>query len=220
MEIAKRVRIHLCRDHSFLGGAPFELGGSPQQQQIAQGITYSMPSLEELKSQIPEAAKDLRINLGNVLSSEHLAADQAWGVALASAYFLRCRELVDAILAEASHVMGEAVMEDAKAAAALMGMNTVFYRFRYMVGKEGYAQRPARLRMQRIGSPTSSKVNLELFSLACAALAGCQDCVRSHEQAVLHGGLREEHVHDCIRIAAVLQGVAIGAFIAQTTATP
>ena len=44
---------------------------------------------------------------------------------------------------------------------------------------------------------------------ACAALAGCQACIQSHEAAVLKGGLGEDHVHDAVRIAAVMQGFLV-----------
>ena len=169
-----------------------------------------MQSLEEIKARLPEAAKDLRINLSNVLSGQTLSAEQAWGVALSCAYFLRSPELITAISAEATGKVSEAVFEDAKAAASLMGMNTVFYRFRHMVGSNSYEQRPARLRVMRINTPAVNKAHLELCSLACAALAGCETCIKAHEHAIRESGLSEDHVQDAVRIAAVLSGVAIG----------
>jgi alkyl hydroperoxide reductase subunit D len=88
-------------------------------------------------------------------------------------------------------------------------MNTVFYRFRHLVGKPSYGQRQARLRMQWMARPRNGKVFYELLSLAVAALAGCEVCIQAHEASVLKEGLTEEHVHDAVRIAAVLQGAAV-----------
>ena len=94
------------------------------------------------------------------------------------------------------------------AAAALMGMTNVFYRFRHLVGKEGYAQLPARLRMNRIAKPAADKLDFELFCLAVSAVNACEACVRSHEEALLKGGITEAQVHDAVRIAATIHGLA------------
>ena len=101
------------------------------------------------------------------------------------------------------------MVEDAKAAAALMGMNNVYYRFRHLVGREEYAQKPARLRMQRIAQVATNKADFELFCLAVSAINGCETCIRSHEQVVREGGLNEDQVNDAIRIAATFHGAAV-----------
>jgi alkyl hydroperoxide reductase subunit D len=85
----------------------------------------------------------------------------------------------------------------------------VYYRFRHMVGKESYSAKPARLRMNRIGQPKTSKANFELMCLAVSAINGCESCVRSHEHAVVEGGLTEDHVHDAVRIAATIRAAAV-----------
>lgn len=173
-------------------------------------MTVAMQNLDAVREALPEPAKDLRLNLQSVLTSERLEPEQVWGVALASACFVREPRLREAILADARAAgVPDAVIDDARAAAALMGMNTVYYRFRHLVGKESYQHRPARLRMTRMARPASSKVNFELFSLACAALAGCEACVKAHEGILLQQGLTEEHAHDAVRIAAVIHGVAV-----------
>ncbi|HEX9986581.1 MAG TPA: carboxymuconolactone decarboxylase family protein, partial [Thermoanaerobaculia bacterium] len=117
--------------------------------------------------------------------------------------------LRDAIIADAKAEVGADVIDDAMAAAALMAMNNVYYRFRHMIGKESYSQKPARLRMQRIAKPATNKADFELFCLAVSAINACEMCIRSHEHVVLEGGLSEEHVHDAVRIAAVLNAAAL-----------
>lgn len=170
----------------------------------------SMPQIDALRETFGESARDLKLNLGNISASDHLDADQIWGVALASAYYLGEPRLRDALVADAkSASVSDAVLEDAKAAATLMGMNTIYYRFRHLVGKDSYAQKPARLRMQAMIKPKTNKGNFELFSLAIAALAGCEACIKAHEASILQHGLSEEHVHDAVRCAAVLSGAAV-----------
>jgi alkyl hydroperoxide reductase subunit D len=165
-----------------------------------------MNALETLRSAIPDAAKDLRLNLGSVLQSNTLTKEQIWGTAVACAIAARNPQLRQATLEDALTQVAPEVVEDAKAAAALMGMNNVYYRFRHMVGRDEYAQKPAR---QRLAQVATNKPDFELFCLAVSAINGCESCVRSHERVVLEGGLSEEQVNDAVRIAATFHGVAV-----------
>lgn len=167
-----------------------------------------MATLETLREGLPEFARDLKLNLQAVLGDSTLNPAQRLGVALASAAAARQPALVAALRAETEAQAGSAVAEDALAAAALMGMTNVFYRFRHLVGKEGYAQLPARLRMNRIAKPAADKLDFELFCLAVSAVNACEACVRSHEEALLKGGITEAQVHDAVRIAATIHGLA------------
>ena len=166
--------------------------------------------IEALRGALPDAARDIRLNLQSVLTAGGaLSEAQRWGVALAAALSARNAELSAAVSADALAHAGEAVVEEARAAAALMAMNNVFYRFRHVIDKPVYATKPARLRMNRLGQPSTNKADLELFSLAASAINGCEACVRAHEKAVLDGGLTEDHVHDAIRIASTIQAAAV-----------
>ena len=51
-------------------------------------------------------------------------------------------------------------------------------------------------------------VFMKKLRLAIAALAGCETCIKAHEASVQQHGLGEDHVHDAVRIAAVLSGAA------------
>jgi len=168
-----------------------------------------MIALEEVRSALPEAAKDIRLNLQSVMEGGALNDAQRWGVAAACAIASRNPQLKEAVLRDARGGAGELVLEDARAAAVLMGMNNVYYRFRHMVGKPSYATRPPRLRMQRIAQPLTNKADFELLCLAVSAINGCEACVQSHEKVVLEGGLTEEHVNDAVRIAAVVHAAAV-----------
>lgn len=166
-----------------------------------------MNALNALAERLPDAARDIRINLGSVLQGGPLTPAQRWGIVVASAIAARDPALRDAAIADASAELGDAaaaVIDDAKAAAALMAMNNVFYRFRHFMGKETYEARPARLRMQRLVKPMGTRVDFELVCLAVSAINGCEACVKSHEKVVLEGGLTEDHVFDAVRIAAVV----------------
>jgi alkyl hydroperoxide reductase subunit D len=166
--------------------------------------------IEKLRNQMPEPAKDTRLNLQTVFQSSTLTPAQLWGTAVASAIASRNKTLAAAVIADARSVVDEAVIEDAVAAATLMGMNNIYYRFRHMVGKESYATKPARLRMNWIGKPKGNKTDFELFSLAVSAINGCEMCVRSHEEkATGEAGLTEDQVNDAARVASTIQAAAL-----------
>ena len=168
-----------------------------------------MAALDAIRDALPETARDIKLNVQSVLQDGSLSAAQRWGVAVTSAATARNRPLLDAIVADALTVIDPAVVDDALAAAALMAMNNVYYRFRHMVGKPGYEQKPARLRMNRLAKPAASKADLELFSLAASAINGCEICVQAHEKAVIDAGLTEDNVHDAVRIAATIHAAAV-----------
>jgi len=170
-----------------------------------------MENVEDLRAALPDEARDVKLNLQSVLQPGGSLSDaQRWGVAIAAAITARRPELRDALLADArASGVGEPTLEDARAAAVLMAMNNVYYRFRHQIGKPAYARKPARLRMTRMAKPAAEKLDFELFSLAVSALNGCEACVRAHEAAVLEGGLSDEVVHDAVRVAAVVQSAAL-----------
>jgi len=164
-----------------------------------------MSALEAIRAEIPEAAKDLRSNLSDVLENGALPPSERWGVAIAVALASRSRRLAEALIASRPAEVTTKTVEEAVAAAALMGMTNVFYRFRHLVGKHSYQQKPARLRMKRLASSTA----FELFSLAVSVINACEICVRSHEASLLERGTTEDQIHDAVRIASVVHGAAV-----------
>jgi alkyl hydroperoxide reductase subunit D len=168
-----------------------------------------MRALETLRASLPDGARDIQLNLQSVLQGGTLTLAQRWGVAIASALASRSPELAGALTEAALAEVDPGVVDDAQAAAALMGMNNVYYRFRHALGKPAYDAKSPRLRMNRLAKPASSRVDLELFALAVSAINDCQACLRAHEHAVIEGGLTEDQVHDAVRIASVVHATAV-----------
>ena len=122
-------------------------------------------TIEQLLESCPEYAKDLKLNLGSVLRQAELTEQQTWGTAVCSAMASRNSQVIDAILGEAAAHLNPQALYAAKAAAAVMGMNNIFYRFRHLSGNEKYSSMPARLRMQVIRTHGSDPVDFELWCL-------------------------------------------------------
>ena len=179
-----------------------------------------MSKIEQLRAALPEPAKDIKLNLQSVFQTTSLTPEQLWGTALASAIASRNTRLAEAVLEDAQEQVAPEVIADAQAAAALMAMNNVYYRFRHMVGKESYSSKPARLRMNWIGKPAASKADFELFCLAVSAINGCEVCVQSHEHKILAEALSEDQIHDAVRIAATIQATAVALEVAAMTLEP
>jgi alkyl hydroperoxide reductase subunit D len=164
-------------------------------------------SIESLKNQIPEYAKDLKLNLSSLATDISLTQQQRAGTFVASALAARNATVTAAVLGEFGPMLSAEALGAAKAAASIMGMNNIYYRFVHMVGGD-YKNLPARLRMNVIGKPGVDKVDFELWSLAVSAVNGCGMCLEAHEKMVRGGGLTSEQVQTAVRIAATIHAVA------------
>ncbi len=165
-------------------------------------------TIEQLSERIPSYANDLKLNLGAVLRQTELNEQQLWGTAVASAIASRNPDLTAAVLSEAQSHLTPQAMEGAKAAAAVMGMNNVYYRFLHLTENEKYRTIPARLRMNMIRQHGTDPVDFELWCIAVSAINNCQACVASHEKVVREKGLGEEAVIAAVRVASVMHAVA------------
>jgi lipoyl-dependent peroxiredoxin subunit D len=96
----------------------------------------------------------------------------------------------------------------ARAAASIMEMNIIYYRFTHLATAPDYKTLPARLRMNVIGRPGVDKTDFELQCLAVSAINGCGVCIDSHEERLREAGLTAEQIQTAVRIAAVVHAIA------------
>lgn len=175
-------------------------------------------SIQSLRDRLPDYAKDTKLNLGKLVSGEEvegLTLTQAYGIALASAYATKQADVIDAVLGQVSDSLSAEEVNAAKAAATIMGMNNIYYRFVHLVSDKEYGRLPANLRMNVIGNPGIEKVDFELMSLAVSAINGCGMCIDAHVHEVTKAGVSKQGVQSSIRIAAVLHAAAQALTIEQ-----
>ena len=165
-------------------------------------------SIDALRQQIPDYAKDIRLNLGTLASEQTLSDQQKYGTFLAAALGARNAAVIQAIAAEVEDKLSPEAMTAAKAAAAIMGMNNVYYRSTHLLSAPDYKTLPAKLRMNILANPGVDKVDFELWSLAVSAVNGCGMCLDAHERVVRKGGLSADQVQTAIRIAAAVNAAA------------
>jgi alkyl hydroperoxide reductase subunit D len=169
-------------------------------------------NLEQIKSGLPDYAKDLRLNLESVLSeggAPGLSRKQIALVALASAIASRHAPLTGAIAQFASQHADQKELDGARAAAALMGMTNIYYRFLHLVENDEYGTLRAGLRMNAMAQPGCDKVDFDLASVAVSAINGCGSCVASHERALRKHDVSAQAVQSAARIASVIHAVAV-----------
>jgi lipoyl-dependent peroxiredoxin subunit D len=169
-------------------------------------------SLDALIDSLPSYAKDLKLNYSSLVrQNTELTPQQLWGTVVAATLASRNPALTDAVFAEAANQLTPQALEAAKAAAAVMGMNNIYYRFLHLTSNEKYATLPARLRMNVMRTHGVDHIDFELWALAVSAINGCGKCVDSHEKVVREKGAGEETILAVVRIASVIH--AIGAVL-------
>lgn len=165
-------------------------------------------SLDALKSQMPGYAKDIKLNLSSLANEDTLNPQQLWGTYFASALASGNAEVIKQIEEEAVDNLSAEAYDAAKAAAAIMGMNNIYYRFAHLASNKEYSTMPAKLRMNIIGSPGVDKADFELWSLAVSAINGCGMCIDAHEAELKKHGMTSAQIQAAVRIASVVHAAA------------
>jgi len=166
-------------------------------------------SLDALRESLPAYAKDLSLNLSSLAGETLLSDQQKWGCFVASAHAVGQRAVIAAAEAAATEAgLSPEALTGAKAAAAIMGMNNVYYRSLHLLSNPEYRTLPARLRMNIIANPGVEKVDFELWCTAVSAINGCGACLDSHEAELKKHGMPAQQIQAALRIAAVVNAVS------------
>ena len=170
-------------------------------------------TINDIKAALPDWAKDIRLNLDATIARSSLEPRLAAGAALAAAYAARSPALVatfrDPTFLDPQHA------EAALTAAALMGMNNVWYPFVEMAGDESLKTMRAELRMNAYASHGGvDKLAFELYALAASIVGKCEYCVRSHAKLLTESGLTTQQLRDVGRIAATVNAAALALEVA------
>jgi alkyl hydroperoxide reductase subunit D len=166
-------------------------------------------TLNALIETLPDYAKDMRLNFSSVVANQtELTEQQLWGTIVACAIASRDEDLTATALEEAASHLSPEAFDAAKSAAAVMGMNNIYYRFLHLSSNEKYKTMRAGLRMNAIRTHGVEPLDFELWCLAVSAINGCGACVDSHEKVLRDKGFGEEKVLAAVRVASVLHAIA------------
>jgi alkyl hydroperoxide reductase subunit D len=164
---------------------------------------------EALLESIPDYAKDLKLNLTSLVKQTELTEQQVWGTVIAAAMGARHPGLTTILHAEAAKFATPETQNAAKTAAAIMGMNNVYYRFTHMFQDDTYSTIPARLRMNGIRTHGGDPVDFELYCTVVSAINNCSMCVTSHERVLREKGVSKEAIAAAVRLGAVIHALAL-----------
>jgi len=162
--------------------------------------------VDQLKENIPDYAKDTRLNIDAVVKRSTLPQEEAEALALAAAFATGNTRLWTWIQ---SQIADQKEAEAAVTAASLMGMNNVWYPYVEMAEDPALSGLPPQLRMNAIASHGgTTKARFEAYSLAASIVGKCHFCVKAHYETLKKEGYTVEQLRDIGRIAAVMTAVA------------
>ena len=160
--------------------------------------------VDDVKNSIPDHAKDIRLNLDSVINRSGLDEVDAHACALAAAIASSNGELAYEIQHNGP-LRGTDEREAAKTAAALMGMNNVYYPFVEMTGEEELKKSPSGLRMNAYTTHGGvSKKKFEMYALSASIVGKCHFCVKSHYDILKKEGMTVQQLQSVGRIASVV----------------
>lgn len=166
-----------------------------------------MDLIDSLKAIVPDYAKDVRLNLDATIARSSLPPREALGAALAAAFAAKSAPIVDAI--RASGALAQTDAQAALTAAALMGMNNVWYPYVEMAADPELRTLRAELRMNAYANHGGvDRRAFELFALAASIVGKCEFCIASHYKLLRDTGATTQELRDVGRIAAAVNAAA------------
>lgn len=164
-----------------------------------------MQWVDNLKGEIPDYAKDIKLNLDTTIKRSVLE-ETAEYVALAAAFATGHHKLWTWIHSEMTD--GQEA-EAAITAASLMAMNNIWYPYVEMSKDIQLKNLPAQLRMNAISTHAgTTKDKFEAYSLAASIVGKCEFCVKAHYDTLRKAGYNVEQLRDIGRISSVITAVS------------
>ena len=166
-----------------------------------------MSWVDQVKESIPDHAKDIKLNLDAVMNRSGLDDVDAHACAFAAAVAAGNGDLAFEISMNGP-LAGTPEREAAKTAAALMGMNNVYYPFVEMTEDPDLKGLPPGLRMNAYATHGGvSKKKFEMYALAASIVGKCHFCVKNHYDVLKKEGMTVTELQAVGKIAAVINAI-------------
>lgn len=165
-------------------------------------------SITALRNTLPDYAEDLKLNLDALVAEAILSEQQKWGCFLASAYAIGEPMVVKAVLNEVDAKLSAEAKTGAKAAAALLAMNTVYYSAVNLLHNHDYRGEPPKLSMRARSYAGVDRIDFELWCLSVSAANRCGACLNAHESDLHKRNVSLERIQTALRIAAIVAALS------------
>ena len=171
-------------------------------------ITLNGNWIEQVKESIPDHAKDIRLNLDSAINRSLLDPVDTHAVAYVSALAAGNGGLAFEIEHNSPLFTAEKEREAAKTAAALMGMNNVYYPFVEMTQDPELKGLPPGLRMQAYATHGGvTKKQFEMYALAASIVGKCHFCVKNHYDTLKKEGMTVQELQHVGKIASIVNSI-------------
>ena len=165
-----------------------------------------MTWVDQLKTSLPDYAKDTKLNIDAVIRRSTLEPEAAEAAALAAAFATGNAKFWTWL---DSQISNRQEATAAVTAASLMAMNNVWYPYVEMAEDPALKGLPAQLRMNAIATHGgTTRARFEVYSLAASIVGRCHFCVKAHYDTLKKEGYTVEQLRDIGRIAAVITAVS------------
>lgn len=160
----------------------------------------------QLNENLPEYAKDIRLNLDAVINRSSIDSEHALYLSIAAAFATGNSKLLTFLIANAAD---EVEKNAALTAGAIMAQNNVWYPYIEMADDANLKGLPAQLRMNAIASHGgTTKGKFEAYSLASSIIGKCHFCVKAHYETLKEEGYTVEQLRDIGRISATINALS------------
>ncbi|MDD3266524.1 MAG: carboxymuconolactone decarboxylase family protein [Burkholderiales bacterium] len=166
-------------------------------------------NFETILNGIPDYAKDIKLNFSSMINNHAgLTDSQFAGAVLVAAIATKNGVLTKYVHQAVLTQLADNEFNAVHAAAAIMGMTNIYYRFTDLVADTSYSTMAAGLRMNILRDPGVDKIDFEMWSLVASVIGGCHKCVSSHEQQLIKHEVAKETVQLLAKIAAVINSLS------------
>lgn len=165
-----------------------------------------MSWIDTIKNNIPDYAKDIKLNLDAVINRSSLSVDEANGCALACVATIGNHYLIELI---SESITDDVVKNSALSAGVIMAQNNIWYPYVDMTGDANLKGLPAQLRMNVIGNHGGATKELfEAYSLSASIIGKCHFCIQAHYDSLKTMGYTVEKLRDIGRIASTMNALS------------
>ena len=172
-------------------------------------IRFNMLTVSDLKDQIPDYSKDIKLNLSSLIINSDMDEKLVYGCALASALALDNEKISDIFIEECKSRFDNDYVEAVKGTVCIMTLNNVWYKYREAMPNNEMKMAPQKMRVNIMREYAGLDMELfESLSLCISAVNGCQFCVTAHSELLLNNGKSKDYILNIGRIASTIVAVS------------
>jgi len=164
-----------------------------------------MITIIDLKENLPNFAKDIKLNLSSLIINSEEDERFVYSCAYSSALASGNKTLIDIFHNECSMRFDEEFIESVKSAVTIMTLNNIWYKYRDAMPNNELRMAPQKMRVNVMREHAGLDMQLfESISLCVSAVNGCKFLMSAHSESLLNSGKTKDYVLNIGRIASTV----------------